>query len=384
MTDQCEKVITIPQFTGTCWFNSILMVCLYSHRMRQLLLNKIKLIDSKYKNDPLMKIFINIIESKYFEEINAPKDEIVSKLELKPEEIIDNLNKINKSMFYVTLNQNNNNIGYFPQFYINRFLTFFNINYNNIILIDYLNNTKKFCISQSFYKEKFNTMYLNFIDSNIIVKKRTDFIDDDSYNDYIQTFVNNFEDYKKKQEVYLKILYKELYEKYKNGNFDILIITYPLGGSFTLEDDFYYELDYFKINDQIQINNNTFILDSMILSNYNSNLCKKSHAIAGITCNDKRYIYNGWTSQTIDPTLNLKMTQKIKLFNTVPCSLIPYDWFNPNEDLSFCLNLEKCKLDFIKPDRQFSKKNMCFDIKKGENMHIFINKSCINPTFINN
>ena len=64
MLNQCEKVITIPQFTGTCWFNSILMVCLYSHRMRQLLLNKIKFIDSKYKNDPLMKIFINQIFQK--------------------------------------------------------------------------------------------------------------------------------------------------------------------------------------------------------------------------------------------------------------------------------------------------------------------------------
>ena len=50
MSNQCEKVITIPQFTGTCWFNSILMVTLYSHRMRQLLLNKIKSMDEEKKN----------------------------------------------------------------------------------------------------------------------------------------------------------------------------------------------------------------------------------------------------------------------------------------------------------------------------------------------
>ena len=345
--------------------------------------SKIKSMDEEKKTNPLMKVFIDVIESKYFEETSLQKDEIISKLQLKPEEIINNLNKIDKSMFYVELNQNNNNVGYFTQFYINRFLTFFNIKYDNIILIDYLTNTKKFCISQSFYKEKFNNLYLKFSDSNLIVKKRSEFTNDDLYNEYIQNFVNTFENYKKKEELYLKNLYKELYNNYKNGNFDILIINYPLGGYFTLDDDFYYEIDYFKIKDQIEINNNTFILDSMILSNYNSILCKKAHAIAGITCNNKRYIYNGWTSQTIDPSLDLNNVENIKIFDNVPCALIPYDWFNPDEDISFCLNLEKCRLDFVNPDRQFSKKNMCFDIKKGENIHIFIKKSSINPTFIN-
>ena len=52
MSTKCEKVITIPQFTGTCWFNSILMVTLYSHRMRQLLLNKIKSMDEEKKTNP--------------------------------------------------------------------------------------------------------------------------------------------------------------------------------------------------------------------------------------------------------------------------------------------------------------------------------------------
>ena len=90
MSTKCEKVITIPQFTSTCWFNSILMVALYSHRMRQLLLNKIKSMDEGKKTNPLMQVFINVIESKYFEETSLQKDEIISKLQLTPEEIINN------------------------------------------------------------------------------------------------------------------------------------------------------------------------------------------------------------------------------------------------------------------------------------------------------
>ena len=45
---QCNKVITIPQYNETCWFNSILMVCLYSQNMRKLLSNKIKYINKKH------------------------------------------------------------------------------------------------------------------------------------------------------------------------------------------------------------------------------------------------------------------------------------------------------------------------------------------------
>ena len=151
MLNQCEKVITIPQFTGTCWFNSILMVTLYSHRMRQLLLNKIKKMEDYQKNNPLMKVFIDVIESKYFEQENIDPIELVSKLQLKPEEILYVLNMHNPLDFYLEIpdDATYENVkflskGYFPEFYVNRFLSFFDIDYKKIIIIDYYPEQKNF------------------------------------------------------------------------------------------------------------------------------------------------------------------------------------------------------------------------------------------------
>ena len=34
----CDKITTIPQFGGTCWFNAILMAAIYSEQSRKVLL----------------------------------------------------------------------------------------------------------------------------------------------------------------------------------------------------------------------------------------------------------------------------------------------------------------------------------------------------------
>ena len=175
-------------------------------------------------------------------------------------------------------------------------------------------------------------------------------------------------------------MYKKLYENYKNGKLDVLIINYPK--THVLKDErILYNLDYFKIKENVQINNDTFILDSMIFTNYNIRECQAGHSIAGITCNNKRYIYNGWTSQTTDLSM---LSADNSMYSNIPCALIPYDWFNPSEDLSFCLNSEKCKLDFFSliKGKKKHKEDLCFNFSLGDNMHVFINKKSYNPTFI--
>ncbi len=53
MGDFCNKVVTIPQYNETCWFNTILMSLLYSQNSRKLLLNKIQIVP---KDNKLMRI----------------------------------------------------------------------------------------------------------------------------------------------------------------------------------------------------------------------------------------------------------------------------------------------------------------------------------------
>ena len=38
MTDNCLNLSVIPQFRGTCWFNAILMIALYSQNVRKILI----------------------------------------------------------------------------------------------------------------------------------------------------------------------------------------------------------------------------------------------------------------------------------------------------------------------------------------------------------
>ena len=377
MLNQCEKVITIPQFTGTCWFNSILMVSLYSHRMRQLLRNKIKSINESKKSDTLMKIFIDIIESKYFEQENIQHSDLILKLKLTPDEIILYLNKFSPYDFYY--NPEYTEEGFMSQFYITRFLNFFEMTYKNVLVIDYITDTKKFYISQVYAQETITPEY-RAASNYPFLKSRDHFKSDLEYSKHVEKIKLKKDKYNQKLTDFLILMYKKLYENYINGKLDVLIINYPK--THVLKDErILYNLDYFKIKDTVQINNNTFILDSMIFNNYNIKECKAGHSIAGITCNNKRYIYNGWTSQTADPAM---LSADNSMYSNIPCALIPYDWFNPSEDLSFCLNPKECKIEFIDLyDVIEHKLNLCFNIKKGENMHIFINKNSVNPTLIN-
>ena len=72
----CTKVITIPQYTGTCWFNAILMALLYSEGMRTLLLKASKNTSPTKSKQTLRYILENLYTQnenidhvKYFDKI---------------------------------------------------------------------------------------------------------------------------------------------------------------------------------------------------------------------------------------------------------------------------------------------------------------------------
>ena len=97
----------------------------------------------------------------------------------------------------------------------------------------------------------------------------------------------------------------------------------------------YLPIELNKYNDSIFINNNHFILDSVILKNYNTEIFdNNSHAVAGITCQNNRYLYNGWVSSTNDPSIQSNLTY------TLPCNLMKFDWKNSS---SFYLSNNSCE-----------------------------------------
>jgi len=118
------------------------------------------------------------------------------------------------------------------------------------------------------------------------------------------------------------------------------------------------------MSEKITYHGSEYKLDSVILSNYNIRK-NHGHAIAGITCKSKKYIYNGWTRTSMDPVMaNTRITRNI------PCELMPYNW-NIQKDNDFCLNTKKCIPDIIE---FFNDDKLCFNFDTGNRILIYIRK----------
>jgi hypothetical protein len=103
----------------------------------------------------------------------------------------------------------------------------------------------------------------------------------------------------------------------------------------------------------IHFNGDTYILDSCLLSDYKNTY--GGHAIAGITCKNKRYVYNGWIRTTMDAGI---VNKDLFKHGPMPCELMKYDW-DVNKDEEFCLNYKMCRLDKATKDD-----DLCFSFGK--------------------
>jgi hypothetical protein len=114
------------------------------------------------------------------------------------------------------------------------------------------------------------------------------------------------------------------------------------------------------------------------------------HAIAGVTCDGQRYLYNGWTYYGKNPnrkkshhiprdgrvvaTSSLPRVLKQKGFD-VPCPLFRYDWLDPKAE-SFVLETDACFLLAADPDAQApqaGKRLLTFE-PRAERVYIAVRK----------
>jgi superfamily II DNA or RNA helicase len=255
----CNNVITIKQFTGTCWFNALLMTILYSDRMRQLLIERSKLWKSSDSRvQELYRIFKQILKNYSFTaKTKNKKFDLFDTI--KPEHILEALYSVDTKFDFNPKQES----GHYAKSYIRQILA--------LLWVD--------------------------PDTDVTILSDYELIDHESSNAGIQ---------------------EEL-----NGH----------------------------------------ILDSVILANFNIDVCTRGHEICGITCRGKRYVYNGWLRYTDEN--NNKITS-----NPIPCELMEYDWLNNKDD--FCINKTLCKLDQIQVDKTILKKELCFNMHKGDRTYIYI------------
>ena len=310
----CQQVVTIPQFRGTCWFNALLMAIFYSQHMREMIL--------KSTWDPTMptaiKTNIQTMMEKYYIK-DAKKSYLKFFEEFKPETFLKLLHIWKPKWFPV--NPDNERTGYRAKNYLLPLLTKFGI--SNCLYLDIIQSR-----SSDTYKLLFG-----------------------KWNTFSKGQYNEWNPVKIKAAM--------------SKNPDVLIIMTQLPSEEQDYPSHYRISDDFNLQSEMKFQNSTYVVDSVLIANFNKKQCTTGHAIAGVTCNNKRFIFNGWTKTTVDIAKDARSISVTK----EPCKLMPFDWLaSPN--MGFCLNLSRCELD--PTDEYFSK--VCFNMFRGSRTYIYVRK----------
>ena len=381
MTLNCDNIISLKQYGPTCWFNSILMVLLYSDESRKLLLKKSNKWNKKIN---VLNTIKYILENKYLRTDKIFKDyEYFDKI--RPEFILKELYKYNNKKFIIDPDVNKS--GYKSALYIRKIYKLLGVKvlyldldfktknlyyslFNNVEIVS-LNNAGTISLYNKI--KNFSTIIKYFKNPDVIIINIKEKIDDIHYPSWYKINDNIFNVNK--------------YNDIKN---------------------------FSTLNNEVNNNKDIYVQDSILLANYNSNV--GGHSIAGITCKGDKYVYNGWTRTTIDP--NIKSNLKVKDWKEmrvnneywyfhipsgkivketdtsypknfpaeeffgkknieIPCELMKYDW-NIIKNNEFCLNPKKCILD------EMNINDLCFSFNKGDREVIYVKKIKDNKLNIKN
>lgn len=360
MNNNCSNIISLKQYGPTCWFNSILMALLYSDESRKLLLEKSKKWDKKIK---IYNTINYILHNKYLRTDKIYEDYIYFD-KIRPEYILNELHKYNSKKFVFNPIKNKK-VGFKSALYIRKLYKLLGV---KVLFLDYDNYTNKL------YYSLYNNVKVKEISNNNNIKLKINFKTKKTIEKYCKDpdiIIIHIDQNHVPYNIYPNH-YNLNNEKFKN----ILI---------NLKNN----------KENINYNNNEYINDSILLSNWNKSI--GGHSIAGITCKGDKYVYNGWTRSTVDPNMkNIweKVVRNNKVFyynkflhksvyekdlpsdamilknSSIPCELMKFSW-DPNDDKDndFCLNPKKCSLDFIS-----TMKDVCFSFNKGSRELIYTKK----------
>ena len=304
--DYCKDVLPIPQFEATCWFNSLLMCLFYSELMRNFFIKELPMIRKRLSNSlsksnaiKTQEIFEDLLFNNY--KVNN-KNNLNFYTNFKPENILLALNEIDKELFYI----NNDWIkkGFNGSVYLDQVFRFLNVKEKVL----YLSINEKLSKYGNYYELPLKNSYVKDVhaakNNSFVITYEQDVTKLPQQNPYHKfakinqnnKFVSNHD---------VEIPHKYFYFKDFKRTELVLIPT----------DIDIICLDIMDVSnvphDVLKFKNGTFILDSMMISNFNRNTCGKSHQIAGITCKSKKYLYNGWTNITKDPAKNNSEEDKI-------------------------------------------------------------------------
>jgi hypothetical protein len=330
--------MTLKQHTATCWFNALLMGMFYSQGMRAVLMEKMALWEAP-AGSALNRFYATVkdmILRKFLYKRDDWSDNHVDMLEvdaqsfaaIKPEHILSMLNKVDRTAFInrgVSQKQNGG-WGHGYLFNLMQLLSVTSAAYVDIV-------------------EEDGTAYKSSLYGSVFSTK-------DRRNPY---FAIDYSMYKKAiMEPHPDVLVVRIKEK-KNLVKRQVLVPYAVIP---------------KDNQTYFYNDNEYVVDSLYLHNFNEDSCKHAHAIAGITCGNARYMYNGWARGTQDNSMGTSDST-----HPYPCHLIPFDWA---EGYDFCINTDLCWMPKI---TKVSNALMCFHPQKGNRYIIAVKREILERGF---
>lgn len=341
--DKCLNLSVIPQFGGTCWFNAILMIALYSQNTRKAVLRSAKYWD---KSNSFLMILKSIL-IKYYKE---PENVQSFFKKIKPEIILFKmLKKYNQDVIIDKFKHNllfdSSNFAWFEIFII-KFFKLLEVNSLDIIYMNgnyYLNYDEEVNYILDNTDNKIKVINNHIYENSVIKKNRVTTNIKKAIKKVPDIIIVSHEDINE----FVKIIYQPVMTNEEKELFNARNYDCKIKGVNTYDDIIY-------------VNGYKYKLDACTLSNYNT-YNRGIHAIAGITCNNKHYVYNGWQEGTTDPAFAYYGNS----LTTTPCSLMRFDW-DLKKDVEFCLNLNKCKLDRIR--HQITNDDLCFSFGKKINV----------------
>ena len=317
----CDNYPVIPQFGGTCWFNTIITACCYSENLKKLMIKKSK---NWNKSNSFFKYLKTILKYSYSTDNKIKKMFIKQKPEYLLFKYLDYFDKSLKKTMRLMIHYYSHNIYALFYYNINYIITFFRkigVKCLDIIILD-------------------NDKYLVDFDKNIKLNLRIDTLKQKDYSFKIDHIKYEFRSIK-----------FEIKDKIKEPNLskipEVIVIQPSNIYNKDIPDSNLYKYitkDFnikFNSSDYIEYKGYKYKLDACMLFNYNYKYI--NHVILGFTCNNKRYIYNSFN-----------VDKKLKK----PCGFYKFNW-DINDDTKFYFDYDKCKI------RKVTDKN----IKKIEEKH---------------
>ena len=385
----CSQVTTIPQVTGTCWFNALLMTLLYSERTRQFFYNNLSSYE-KFSNDANLtpvayqkKLAKQKVTNMFLDILIRHYTKVRYKELPTPEYMLQVLHRADPKTFYFDPDKSEGHSG---QKYLIQVMKYFK-----------LNTKVLYCIYPNFKRKGPDGIYVHF--DNIVTKpsqlSRFGNGKFDGNSDNHKLFYygskylgrNSFKNLNGKTHmgtvhpVFPLDARSLVFEKDKLdlvltgiarkaqrscwANIDVIQVKIGEQNKDLKQtwDQRYTDGARIwdgKLQEEITLGDFTYKVDSMIMAEVSSRSDKGcGHEIAGVTCNGKRYMYSGY----------LQKPNKESGIRS-PCSLIPFDWFNQEGD--FCLNTPDCKLSGRTSNDGKADKRMCFNMHQSNRTYLYV------------